>query len=160
MVNMNPLINMIEANLKLTPDEKNKFEASFPAIKDVLDTIDAHMADIVSINTFYLASQDSLVTPLLNDWGIIGPNVSALLSNGTVDIGAVIGAVNDVEQMMALPAVVAQYNKLLPLIARIQADWPSLMEVLDIIDAALGRKGTSLSKVLEQARQQHKKASP
>jgi hypothetical protein len=157
---MNPLINMLELNLGFTADEKNKFEASLPAIKDMIDAVNARTADIVAINAFYLASQDKLVKPVLADWAVVAPNVSALISNGTVDIGATIAAINDVEQMMALPAVVAQANKLLPLIARIQADWPTLMQILDLIDAALARKGTSLSKVLGQVQQQHKKASP
>jgi hypothetical protein len=149
---MSMLLDAFEGILGLTDAEKADLAACLPAVQADIDAIDAQISDIIYANQIYVSYQNGIVKKLLADWQVIGPNVSALISGGYVDIAGTMAAINDAHAILSTPILVNQYQKLLPLITKLHADWPTLKKVWDIVDGALKRKGITVIEVIKLGR--------
>jgi hypothetical protein len=76
------------------------------------------------------------------------PNAALLLSDqGGVDIGGATAAVKDAQTAVqqTYPTVYSQvtayYNKLLPTIEKVMAEWPKVEPAIDVVMKAMKRQG-------------------
>lgn len=151
---MSILINSLYGMLGLTADEQATVNSALPVIKDLLDAIDANLSVVTQIEQLQTKNQP-LIKTFVADWAIIGPNVSAAISDGSVDLFGTINAYNDLKsKIAAAPQVttssVAIYNQLLPIINKAIADWPKIEPAVKAIMGGAQRSNISVETALMQ----------
>src|ERR1700729_385188 len=124
------LISTLYSTLGLTVDEQTTVNAALPTISALLDVIDAHLADVTTAQRL-LAANKAPIKKLLADVAVIGPNISASMVDGSVDLFATLGAYNDIKSVIAanpknVAAATALFNDLLPVINQAITDWPKI----------------------------------
>lgn len=151
---MNFLLSLLLDQLDLTKDERDAIAVALPNCKVAVDALDSSLPDIYSANHLYIGNQ-TLLQRLFSDVKKLGPNVSALLGDGWVDIPTTMSAAKDVEAaIQGDPATVntvqALVGKLMPLFNTLQREWPNIKPAYDALSAALGRKGLSLTQFVSR----------
>lgn len=152
------LIDTLYSMLGLTDAEQATVNAALPSIKDLLDTVDAHLSDIKAFEQLLVVNK-SPINQLLTDWGTIGPNLSAAIGDGNVDLFDTMNAFNDAKNVVAsnpknVQAATDLYNKFVPLINQAIADWPAIKPAVQVIIVAVQRRGLSaatLSKLFKES---------
>jgi hypothetical protein len=150
---MSFLIDTLYGMLGLTDAEKATVNQSLPAIQNALDLVDAHLDDVKAMQQL-LVTNKKPIAQLLADWAVIGPNLSASCVDGNVDLFGTMGAYNDAKAVIAanpknVAAVTAMYNKLLPVINGVIADWPKIKPAVTVIMGAAHRGNVSLGDVMD-----------
>jgi hypothetical protein len=144
---MSFLIDTMYNVLGLTADEQATVNAALPSIKDLLDTLDAHLDDIKAVEQLLVVNKMP-INQLLTDWGVIGPNISASISDGQVDLFDTMSAFNDAKSVIAsnpknVQAAEALYNKLVPAINQAVSDWPKISPAVQVIMVAAQRRNVA-----------------
>jgi hypothetical protein len=146
------LIGTLYSTLGLTDAEQATVNAALPTIKTLLDAIDANVSVIGLIEQLQIKNQP-LLNKILADWAVIGPNLSAAMVDGSVDLFGTLGAYNDIKSSIAakpktVTAATAIYTQLSPLINQAIADWPTISPAVQVIIAAAQRSNMSLDDVM------------
>lgn len=149
---MSLLINSIYGMLGLTDDEQATVNAALPTIKDLLDAVDANLGAINQFEQLQIKNQPFIKT-VVSDWAIIGPNLSAAISGGSVNLFAIANAFNDIKTQVAASSVAAQsatslYNQLLPVINKGIADWPKIAPAVQVLAGAISRSKMTVDTLL------------
>lgn len=151
---MNFLLAVALSDIGLTDGEQQTVDACLPDAKAMVDALNAALPDIQSANNLYQRSQ-TLVLRLLSDYAKCGPNISALLGNGWVDIPSVMAAVGDAKSAISadpqtMSAFEQSYNKLDPVILELVRLWPKVKPAYNAIMAALARKSQTPADALDK----------
>jgi hypothetical protein len=149
---MSLMIDILEGMLDLTDEEKAQIAPCLPAAQDAVDALNAAWPDVDTLNTMITTTQ-TLRNQAMGDLDKLMPDLAALLDDGMVDCGSSIQAIKDMQGIVKNnPMVVHQlgtiYTKMVPVINKVQADWPQIEPAIKIIIAACQRKGWSLSTFL------------
>lgn len=134
---MSILIDSLYSMLGLTADEQAVVNSALPAIKDLLDAVDANLSVINQVEQLQIKNQP-LIKQLVADWAIIGPNFSAATVDGSVDLFGTLNAFTDIKSKIAanpqfVASATAIYNQLLPVINKAIADWPKIALAVQVI---------------------------
>jgi hypothetical protein len=144
---MSFLIDTLYGILGLTDAEKAEVNLTLPYVKNALDLVDAHLDDVKAIQQLLITNKKP-IAQLLADWAVVGPNLSSATVDGPVDLFGTMGAYNDVKAVIAanpknVAAITALYNKLLPVINGLIADWPKIKPAVTVIMGAAHRGNVS-----------------
>lgn len=145
-------LGMLEGMLGLNPAEQATVEPCLPAIKAIVDAINGNADDIWALNEHF-CTQQTAVKRMFDDYRKIGPNISQLLGDGWVDISTTLAAAEDLKAAWtanpAVPDLIAIYNRCLPALNTIIANWPKAKPALQIIMTAVLRKGVTIEGLMD-----------
>ena len=156
------LLNMLEGQLGLSEQDKAAIAPALPHLKNIVDAVDAEQSNLEALVPFMVKSAPWL-TQILKDWHTLGPAISALLSDGHVDLGGAMSSVQDIQNNINNnPATIQtaknMYKNLAPMIDTIQKEWPQVAPAVDIVNKALAHKNTTAGQLLEHIHAQQSRA--
>ena len=147
------LLNMLEDQLGLTEQEKAAVAPALPHLKTIVDAVDAQQGNLEALLPFVVRAVPWL-THLLHDWRVLGPQVSVLLSDGQVDIGAAMSSFQDIQNNLNTNPQTIHYAQsmqkhLAPMLTTIQKEWPKVAPAVDIVLKAMARKNTNAGQLMQ-----------